>query len=194
MISPRARSSPGPKPRPGSTPVLEPLEHFVHSQPPGNSGRFGAPEVRNVREALGRCGSISVSLGGLKQRAPHVNPWASRRTNGSGSRPWRFAVVVSVVTVLFLSSVPIVVSDGDGAATICGCGCGNLEGRCCCSAPAASGLSFSCSERDDPNEPIESAAFGKFIGPAESTKLIRPMPVDARPIMTDDAIFRDGPL
>ena len=26
---------------------------------------------------------------------------------------------------------------------------------CCCSAPRASGLSFSCSQREDPNEPVD---------------------------------------
>jgi len=113
------------------------------------------------------------------QRLLQVDSWEPRLKKGHGARRWRNAAVISVATAVFMSSVPLAFPDDEVASIICPCGCENPEGRCCCTAPPTSGLSLSCSEREDPNEPIDTAAFGKFIGPPESVKLVRPMPVEA---------------
>jgi hypothetical protein len=84
--------------------------------------------------------------------------------------------VAAVLMAFLLPSLPVMVDTGSGAPTLCGCGCGNIEGKCCCAAPRTSQLALGCAEREDPNQPIDTASGGKIIGPPEPICLSQPMP------------------
>lgn len=101
------------------------------------------------------------------------------RMRGSRARRTAATVVVTLIVVSLLPSIPVDVSSGGDEPTICGCGCGNPKGQCCCSAPRASGLAFSCSQREDPNEPIDVVNGDKIIGPPATIDLVLPMPAAA---------------
>jgi len=75
-----------------------------------------------------------------------------------------------------LPSVPVMVSPADDGPVMCGCGCGKAEGKCCCAAPRTSRLALGCSERTDPNQPVENASGGKFIRPPDPVNPSLPLP------------------
>jgi hypothetical protein len=101
------------------------------------------------------------------------------RMSGSRARRTTTTFVVTLIVVSLLPSIPVELSSGGDEPTICGCGCGNPKGQCCCSAPRASGLSFSCSQREDPNEPVDVVSSNKIIGPPGAVELVLPMPATA---------------
>jgi hypothetical protein len=78
-------------------------------------------------------------------------------------------MVVLVWTLV--PSIPIAVAGDQDVPTICECGCGNPKGQCCCVAPKANPLAFGCSQREDPNDPVDTADGGKIIGPPASARL-----------------------
>jgi hypothetical protein len=96
-----------------------------------------------------------------------------------GVQPVKAVAVAAVIVVFLLPSIPVIVDPGDGVPTMCKCGCGNPEGRCCCAAPRTSQLALGCAEREDPNQPIDTASGGKLIGPPAPIDLSRPKPAAA---------------
>ena len=104
-----------------------------------------------------------------------------RRRDGSwGGGFLRTFAVMALVVVAVLPMIPVVtpVANGD-SPTICACGCGKIEGECCCSATRVSRLEFGCSNRDDPNDPLDGTGTGKIIGPPEKPGLVLPNPAAA---------------
>ena len=101
------------------------------------------------------------------------------RMRGSRARRTAMTFVVTLIVVSFLPSIPVDFSSGGDEPTICACGCGNPKGECCCSAPRASGLAFSCSQREDPNEPVDVVNGDKIIGPPGAIELVLPIPAVA---------------
>ena len=122
-----------------------------------------------------KCGKIRR----LNSRDSDFMTRPQERMRGSRARRTAATVVVTLIVVSLLPSIPVDFSSGGDEPTICGCGCGNPKGQCCCSAPRASGLAFSCSQRDDPNEPIDVVNSDKIIGPPGAIDLVLPMPVVA---------------
>lgn len=122
-----------------------------------------------------KCGKIR----GLNSRHSDFVTRPQGRMRGSRARRTTVAFVVTLIVVSLLPSIPVDFSPGGDEPTICGCGCGNPKGQCCCSAPRASGLAFSCSQREDPNEPIDVANGNKIIGPPGTIELALPMPAVA---------------
>ena len=102
-----------------------------------------------------------------------------RRFRGTGARRVMIAVVAVVVVVSLIPSIPFFPPSGEEAPTICACGCGNPEGECCCAASKGTGLAMSCSQRDDPNDPVETTNGCKIIGPPGVIELIGPSLADA---------------
>ena len=115
----------------------------------------------------------------LNRRHPDFMMRPVRRMRGSRARRTTTTFVVTLIVVSLLPSIPADLSSGGGEPTICECGCGNPKGQCCCSAPRASGLSFSCSQREDPNEPFDVVSSDKIIGPPGAVELVLPMPAVA---------------
>ena len=89
------------------------------------------------------------------------------------------AAVAAVIVAFLLPSMPVMIDTGNSAPTMCGCGCENPKGKCCCAAPRTSQLALGCAEREDPNQPSDTASGGKIIGPPEPISLIHPLAASA---------------
>ncbi len=87
--------------------------------------------------------------------------------------------MAAVIVAFLLPSMPVLVDTGNSGPMMCDCGCGNPERKCCCAAPRTSQLALGCAEREDPNQPIDTASAGKIIGPPAPIDLSRPKPAVA---------------
>lgn len=105
--------------------------------------------------------------------------WPLRRRRGFGVDSLTVIATATVVAGFLLPSMPLMFEAGGGDQGMCGCGCGEPKGKCCCAAPRTSELAMGCTEREDPNQPVDAANGGKIIGPPESINLSHPIPASA---------------
>ena len=116
----------------------------------------------------------------LNKTHTHLHPGPSQRSRGSGAQVVRIALVLALAMASVAPTIQgVVYASEDDTPKICGCGCGNVTGRCCCTAPKATGLAFRCAQREAPNDASESVEGGKIIGPPELETLSYPAPAAA---------------